>query len=256
MKKKFLSAILTTLLMTGCGGSDSAETSSVLSETSVTPPTTTYAKIEYEIDSSKPMIALTFDDGPNTTTTVQVLNLLEKYGVTASFFLIGNNINDNTDDVVLRAYQMGCEINNHSMSHGYMNRMESAEIIEEVQTVSDKVEGITGEPTRFFRPPYIATSESMYTNIDMPFICGIGCNDWDNNVSVQERIDIITSQVQDGTIILLHDGDGNLKTVTALHTIIPTLLDEGYQFVTVSELFEAKGVEISPDDTNIYSILQ
>jgi len=150
---------------------------------------------------------------------------------------------------------MGCEIDNHSKTHGYMNQMTPEEIIAEVQYVSDKVEEITGEPTKFFRPPYIATNADMYSNIDMPFICGIGCNDWDTKVTVQQRIDKTLEQIQDGAIILLHDAQGNAQTVEALDTIIPTLLDEGYQFVTVSELFEARGVPITTDDTTLYTIV-
>lgn len=257
MKKKILTLLLSAVMLTACGGGEVQETTALTAKESVTTAETevAYARIEYEIDPEKPMIALTFDDGPNITTTVQVLDMLEKYQVTASFFLIGNNINDSSAKVVKRAYDMGCEIDNHSKTHSYMNQMEADAIIEEVKFVSDKVEEITGEPTRFFRPPYIATSGTMYDNIDMPFICGVGCNDWDNMVTVQQRIDNTISQVKDGTIILLHDSQGNSKTVEALDTIIPTLLDEGYQFVTVSELFEAKGIEISAEDTNLYTIV-
>ncbi|MBQ8786012.1 MAG: polysaccharide deacetylase family protein [Oscillospiraceae bacterium] len=243
-------------MLSACGTAPAEETVTAAETTTTAETEVTYAKLEYEIDPSKPVVALTFDDGPNTTTTAQVLDKLELYGVPASFFLIGNNINDASAEVVKRAYQMGCEIDNHSKSHAYMNQMEADAIIEEVMYVSDKVEEITGEPTKFFRPPYIATNTTMYDNIDMPFICGVGCNDWDNMVTVQQRIDNTLNQVQDGTIILLHDAQGNIKTVEALDTIIPALLDEGYQFVTVSELFESKGVEISADDSNLYTIIQ
>lgn len=211
--------------------------------------------LDYEIDPSKPVIALTFDDGPNTTTTNQVLDLLQKYKVRASFFLIGDNITDASAEVVKRAYDMGCEIENHSKTHSYMNEMDAEDIIAEVQYVSDKVEEITGEPTLFFRPPYIAVNGVMYDSIDMPFINGVGCNDWDPAISVEARIKRIQRQARDGLIILLHDAEGNDMTVEALDTIIPSLLDEGYQFVTVKELFEVKGVEISGDDTNLYTEL-
>lgn len=258
MKKKFIFALITAAAMlTGCsGGSTGSGTAETTTAATTAETEVTYTRIEYEIDPTKPMIALTFDDGPNTTTTAQVLDKLELYNVPASFFLIGNNINDASAEVVKRAYQMGCEIDNHSKTHSYMNSMTAEEIAEEVKFVSDKVEEITGEPTKFFRPPYIATSGDMYANIDMPFICGVGCNDWDNMVTVKERIENTLNQVQDGTIILLHDAQGNIKTVEALDTIIPTLLEEGYQFVTVSELFEAKGIEISGEDMNLYSIVQ
>ncbi len=209
--------------------------------------------IVYDIDPNKPVIALTFDDGPNTTTTNQVLDLLEKYQVKASFFLIGNNINDESAKSVKRAFDLGCEINNHSKTHSYMDKMTAEDIKAEVQYVSDKVKEITGEPTKFFRPPYIAVNDIMYDNIDMPFICGVGCNDWDSKVSVEHRLKVLNRSIEDGTIILLHDAQGNDKTVEMLDTLIPQLLEKGYQFATVSEFFEAKGIEISADDKNLYT---
>lgn len=257
MKKKILSVLMSAAMLTACANTSAEETTTAAPDEVTTSETiVTYAKLEYEIDPSKPMVALTFDDGPNTTTTSQVLDKLELYGVPASFFLIGNNISVGSAEVVRRAYEMGCEIDNHSKSHSYMNQMTPEEIAAEVQYVSDKVEEITGEPTKFFRPPYIATNADMYANIDMPFICGIGCNDWDNMVTVQQRIDNTINQVQDGAIILLHDSQGNAQTVEALDTIIPTLIEQGYQFVTVAELFEAKGVPIDPDDETLYTIVQ
>lgn len=213
-------------------------------------------KMTYEIDPEKPMVAITFDDGPNTTTTVQILDLLEEYEVRASFFVIGNNINDKSGEVMKRAYDMGCEINNHSQTHSSMPDLTAEEIKAEIQYTSDKVKEITGEPTRFFRPPYIAVNTTMYEQIDMPFICGYGCNDWEADVTAQMRASKTLEQVQDGAIILLHDFAGNTATVEALKTIIPTLKEQGYQFVTVSELFEAKGKEISGDDTNLYSLVK
>ena len=212
--------------------------------------------IVYDIDPSKPVIALTFDDGPNTTTTNQVLDLLDKYQVRASFFLIGDNINDESAKSVKRAYDMGCEINNHSKTHSYMNKMEDEDIRSEVQYVNDKIVEITGESAKFFRPPYIAVNNAMYDCIDMPFINCIGCNDWDSSVEVETRLKRLNRQMKDGVIILLHDVQGNDKTVELLDILIPQLLEEGYQFATVSELFEAKGVEISGDDTNLYSNVQ
>lgn len=209
--------------------------------------------IEYEIDPTKPVIALTFDDGPNTTTTNQVLDLLAKYNVRASFFLIGDNINDESAESVKRAYDMGCEINNHSKTHSYMDKMSAEDIKAEVEFVSGKVEEITGKPTVFFRPPYIAVNDTMYANIDMPFISGFGCSDWDAKVDVERRLKVLRRQIKDGAIILLHDAQGNDLTVEMLDILIPELIEQGYQFATVSELFEAKGVEISGEDTNLYS---
>ena len=203
--------------------------------------------------SEKKYIALTFDDGPNTTTTNDVLDVIEKYGIKASFFLIGNNINEESEKVVKRAYDMGCEIGNHSKTHSDMSVMSEEEMLSEVNYVSDYIFKITGEKPKFFRPPYIAVSDKMIETIDMVFIAGFGANDWDDKVTADRRAKMIIRQAKNGGIILLHDAKGNDKTVEALHTIIPELQSQGYEFVTVSELFEVMNVSPEPHDQKIYT---
>lgn len=197
------------------------------------------------------LIALTFDDGPNTTTTNEVLDILEEYNAVASFFLIGNNINNESAAPVKRAYDMGCEIDNHSKTHSNMSNMTEEEMIAEIEYVDNYVFQITGEYTKFFRPPYIDTSPAMYDAIDKPFICGVGCNDFMENVTAQERADTVISEAKDGLIVLLHDARGNSQTVEALKIIIPTLKEEGYEFVTLTELFERQGE--TPVEDQLYS---
>ena len=212
-------------------------------------------RIDYELDPSKLTIAITFDDGPNATTTMEVLDILEKYQVRASFFLIGTNINDESAKSVKRAFDLGCDIENHSKTHSYMDKMTADEIKDEVAYVNDKVKEITGTTPKFFRPPYIAVNSTMYDNIDMTFISGNGCNDWDDKVTAEYRAKYLEKKAADGVIFLLHDAEGNSKTVEALDKAIPILLEKGFQFATISELFELKGKEISGTDTNIYSEL-
>lgn len=288
MKKKIITAVLAALLcLSGCSGagtssvdtdskgtsevnssadastttSDSEQTSSetTTEETSEAPSsedsTDTAVRIDYELDPSKPTIALTFDDGPNTTTTVEILDLLEKYQVRASFFLVGQNLNDETAKVVKRAYDLGCDIENHSMTHSYMDKMTSEEIADEINTLNSKITDITGETPKFFRPPYIAVNNTMYDTIDMTFISGLGCNDWDEKVTTDRRVLVLQRRAKDGLIFLLHDAEGNSQTVEALDQAIPYLLEQGYQFATISELFELKGIEVSGEDTNIYTDL-
>jgi bifunctional xylanase/deacetylase len=206
---------------------------------------------EAQTQESSKLIALTFDDGPNTTTTNEVLDILEEYNATASFFLIGDNINDESAVTVKRAYDMGCEIDNHSKTHSNMSKMTEEEMIAEIEYVDNYVFEITGEYTKFFRPPFIDTSQTMYDVIDKPFICGIGCNDFMENVTAQERAETVISSAKDGAIFLLHDANGNSQTVEALKTIIPTLQAEGYEFVTLTELFERQGE--TPGQTQLYS---
>lgn len=192
--------------------------------------------------SGKKLVALTFDDGPNTTTTTQVLDKLQQYGVVATFFLAGQNINSSVQSVMQRQVSMGCELANHSYSHSYMNSMSASAVSSEVSQTNLLIQQMAGVTPKFFRPPYISTSNTMYQAIDLPFICGIMCNDWENSVSASQRASTIISNVKDGDIILLHDTTGNYNTVQALDTIIPWLLNNNYQLVTVSQLFELKGV--------------
>lgn len=232
-----------------------AQTDESVSSTHDSNNSDTVKRIDYELDPSKPTIAITFDDGPNATTTMEVLDILEKYQVRASFFLIGTNINDESAKSVKRAFDLGCDIENHSKTHSYMDKMTADEIKDEIAYVNDKVKEITGTTPKFFRPPYIAVNSTMYDNIDMTFISGLGCNDWDDKVTAEYRAKYLEKKAADGVIFLLHDAEGNSKTVEALDKAIPILLEKGFQFATISELFELKGVEISGTDTNIYSEL-
>ena len=189
-----------------------------------------------------PIIALTFDDGPNTVITPQVLDLLEEHGILASFFLIAQNITPESAEVVRRAKAMGCDIENHTLTHPFMDKLSLEEIRKEVDTCTEKIVAITGEEPKFFRPPFIAVSKEMYDNIDMTFICGAGCEDWVPTVTAEQRAERVLANAEDGQIVLLHDMQWNQFTVDALKTIIPELKKRGYEFVTVTQLFERKNV--------------
>ena len=189
-----------------------------------------------------PIIALTFDDGPNTEITPQVLDTLEENGAIGTFFLIAQNITPESAEMVRRAKAMGCGIENHSLTHGFMNQMTVEQIRAEVQACTDRIVEITGEAPKFFRPPFIALSKEMYDNIDLTFICGAGCEDWVPTVSTQERIDRVLANAEDGQIVLLHDMMWNQNTADALKVIIPELKKRGFRFVTCAQLFEEKGV--------------
>ncbi len=196
-------------------------------------------KAEDEVEEK--LIALTFDDGPNTHTTPKVLDLLEEYDARASFFVIGKNINDDSAEVMKRAYEMGCEIDSHSKTHSDMSVMSAEEIKAEIAYVDEYVYSVIGEYPKFFRAPYLNVSQTMYDSIDIPFITGFSSGDSNAEKTAQERAETVLSSAKDGAIILMHDFYGNDKTVEALKTILPELKSQGYEFVTLSELFERKG---------------
>lgn len=182
-------------------------------------------------------ISLTFDDGPNTVTTPEVLAVLEQYKVKASFFLIGQNINSETKQMIQRQVADGCTIENHSWTHSDMTKFSKEQIQDEIKKTSELITSCTGTEPQFFRPPYISVNQLMYDSIPLPFICGMGVTDWEESVSAETRAQGVIEGACDGQIILLHDLVGNKKTVEALKEIIPTLQKKGVQFMTIRELF-------------------
>ncbi|MBR4101682.1 MAG: polysaccharide deacetylase family protein [Oscillospiraceae bacterium] len=196
------------------------------------------------------LIALTFDDGPNTYTTPKVLDLLEEYDAHASFFLIGDKISEESAAAARRAYEMGCEINSHSRTHSNMTELTPEEIKAEMEYTEELIISITGERPKFFRPPYLSVNQTMYDTIDLPFITGYSSGDSNQEKTAQDVADAVLSAAKDGAIILMHDFYGNDKTVEALKTILPTLASEGYEFVTLTELFER--TERTPEHGTCY----
>lgn len=191
-------------------------------------------------------VSLTFDDGPNfpgDNTMSNMLDLLEKNGIVASFFIIGNKVTPENRAVIKRAFDMGCDIQNHSWTHQDMTKMTAAQIKEEYDRTDDIIINITGVRPAFFRPPYISVNQTMHDTIPTPFICGQGCEDWVPEFLADKRVQIMKEHTKDGILYLLHVTDGNNETYKAVEQMIPWLKEQGYEFVTVSKMFELKGIK-------------
>lgn len=201
-------------------------------------------------------ISLTFDDGPNLGddhTMNDMLDLLEKNDVVGSFFLIGNKINDENAKVIKRAFDMGCDIENHSWTHPAMPELTKEEMIEEYEKCDQAIIKITGKKPEFFRPPYIAVNDLMHQVIPTPFIQGHGCKDWELDVSAEERIKMMEEGTKDGVLYLLHVMEGNINTLKALEYLIPKLKKDDYTFVTVPEMFRIKGISFQGHTGKLYT---
>lgn len=194
--------------------------------------------------SEKKKIALTFDDGPTIGITDQILDTLEKYGARASFFLIGNRVTPENEYLIKRAMSLGCSIENHTFTHPFLTRLTDAEIVEEVSKTTELITKITNTPPLFFRPPFIDVNEKLYELIDLTFICGRASNDWIPTADADTRFDLIMKAAEDGAIILVHDMPGNTPTVEAVKRVIPALMEQGYEFVNVREIFDKPGKQI------------
>ncbi len=198
------------------------------------------------------LIAFSFDDGPDAITTPQVLDLFAEYDGHATFFLIGNHINDETAEIIKRAYDEGHEIGNHTKDHMNLASEIPPTMETQIQFVQDKVNEILGVEPTLFRPPFLAVSPAMHDTIGLTFIFGRDSQDW-TDIDANQRYANVMSFAEDGIIVLIHDGYTNTRTVEALKLLLPELHEQGYKFCTISELFEAKGITPEANSGVIYS---
>ena len=186
-------------------------------------------------------VALTFDDGPSTLTP-RILDILEKYDATATFFVIGGQVDATTEPTIRRAVEQGCEIGSHSFTHPYMSQLSEQEQLKQSEQTIAAIEKYAPTP-KYFRPPYMDADEVTHSVVPQIFIGGYCPSDWDANVGVEERIKGLLENVEDGLIFILHDFKDNNGTAEALEVVIPELQKQGYALVSVDELFAIKGVE-------------
>ena len=178
------------------------------------------------------VIDLTFDDGPNYNTD-KVLDILEKYGVKATFFVLGCNI-DGNERIIERMNNMGMEIGNHMYSHKLVSRLSDEEIRKEIKKVDDKIFSIIGKKPTLIRPSYGSYNKRLVGLVNRPIVVwNIDTLDWKyhNSRRIANRV---IGKVSNGDIVLMHDIYSATKN--SLDIIIPKLLSDGYKFVTVSEL--------------------
>ncbi|MDE7433070.1 MAG: polysaccharide deacetylase family protein [Lachnospiraceae bacterium] len=216
---------------------ENGESSSGEENTTAEPETTTnFAGQNFQnsaIDPNKPMVALTFDDGPSRQNTNRILDALKQYNAHATFFMVGYNI-DGNEDILRRVTEEGSEVANHSATHSKLTALDAAGIASEVDAIADKIKSITGQGSVLIRPPYGAVDENVMAAIKDPVILwSIDTEDWKTR-NAQSTIQNIQSSVYDGAIILMHDLYG--ETADAAVQIIEWLNSQGYQMVTVSEM--------------------
>jgi peptidoglycan-N-acetylglucosamine deacetylase len=187
------------------------------------------------LDDGPKVIALTIDDGPSPVYTPQILALLEKYRVTASFSMIGESVTY-YPAIAREVADAGHVIVNHTWDHADMRWLGAAATRAEISRASDAIHAATGRRPGMFRAPYGIWSPAAleYCAIEelTPLGWSVDPRDW-SRPGVQAIVRTIMATTGTGSIILEHDGGGNRsQTVAALKIAIPRLLDQGYRFAT------------------------
>lgn len=194
-------------------------------------------------EASPKRIALTFDDGPSKRYTAKILDILKAHGVSATFFVVGENV-QKFPDLLSREIAEGHEIGNHTYSHCHLQQIDADTLTGELDRAGKVLMQVGGYRTTLFRPPEgvvnravkAAAEGSGYSLV----LWTIDTRDWAHNTP-SNIISTITKNASDGDIILFHDFVvGDSPTPEVLEVIIPKLKGMGFEFVTVSELTEPK----------------
>ncbi len=197
------------------------------------------------IDTEKPMVAICFDDGPVDTgddgSAGRILSALSDSGFHSTFFYWGNRINARNESEIIRAQELGNEIANHTWSHPDLTELSAAEIQSEIGKCAEELTRITGLTDFLVRPPYLAVNDTVKEAAGVPLInCAVDSQDW-NGASTEQIINTITSKMADGSldnkVVLMHETYDT--TAEAIEYLAPYMKEQGWQIVTVSEMFKA-----------------
>ena len=206
-----------------------------------------------DVDPEKPMVALTFDDGPREGNTERILEALDAVDGRATFFMVGTNV-ENYPDTVAAVAEQGSELANHSYDHPQLTTLGTSGAMEQINKTNGLIAGITGITPTIGRPPYGSINNDIITTSGMEwFNWSVDTLDWKSR-NADSVCDVIMSEVGDRDVILMHDI--HESTVEAAVRIIPWLHEQGYQLVTISELAEVEGgaenvsghIKLSGDD--------
>ena len=200
-----------------------------------------------ELPEGQKAIALTFDDGPMRPSTLTLLDGLSERGVPATFFLVGEQIPGN-EDILRRMAEDGHQIGIHSYSHAKLTQLNAADFSAEVNRTRKVLSNVLGDRNFFLRPPYGLTDAGVIKRAKAPILLwSVDPEDWKDK-DPNRVAEHIIANAQDGSIVLLHDI--YLESVEAALRVVDTLHEQGFYFLTVSDLFTLRG--ITPQDGEIY----
>lgn len=185
-----------------------------------------------DVDGTKPLVALTYDDGPSIYTD-EILDTFEEYDARCTFFIVGDRISWNEEQAIREA-ELGCEQGNHTYSHNRLTSLDADEQREVLQGTDDELIRISGKPSTCLRPPEGRWDDTLKEVCGCPIILwSVDTRDWESR-DKDKICGQVIGQVKDGDIVLMHDL--YQATADATKVIVPALLDAGFELVTVEEM--------------------
>jgi len=201
----------------------------------------------FNYDENKVSISFTFDDGPNGKKTKQLIDALEDYKMSATFFMVASKL-EGDQDTVKKVSDSHSEIGYHSLEHKYFTSQTTKEIQSDFKKANTSLKAITGKYFHLTRPPYGDYNKNVLNAIDNAFIrWDLDTNDW-RYKDVEYIQNYVLDNFKDGSIILFHDSYNT--SVEAAISLMETLYLMDVQVVSVSELAKLKDIKL--EDHNVY----
>ena len=195
---------------------------------------------KYDSTKHRPMVALTFDDGPGRFTD-KLLDCLEENNAKATFFMLGENV-ERFPDVVKRMHDSGMELGNHSYDHTILTSTTKDGVIQQMHKTNSAIENICGVPADVMRPPGGSYNETIASLVGLPIITwSIDTRDWATR-NADNTYKVTLDNVKDGSIVLMHDI--HESSIEASLRLIPDLIEKGFRLVTIRQMAEEKGITL------------
>ena len=209
------------------------------------PRSQVWGRTFFGLDRFTPLMALTYDDGPNDPWTLRLLEVLEQHAVKATFFLIGRFV-EQKPEIARAIVAAGHEVGIHTWDHPNLIFATPAEVRSQIERTRKVIFETTGVEPMLFRPPFGARTPitlSVVRRLGLtPVMWNVTCRDWERKTSPQSIMKLVARQARGGDIILLHDGHhrrmgaDRSASVEATKQIIRKYKDRDYRFLTISEM--------------------
>jgi peptidoglycan/xylan/chitin deacetylase (PgdA/CDA1 family) len=191
--------------------------------------------------SGRKALALTFDDGPSNATEA-ILDVLDEHGARATFFVLGTSLDRGQayEALARRAVATGHELGNHTYDHPHLGEHDDDTVLGQLERAAARIESVAGSRPRVIRCPYGEDQERVArlgarTGAGALISWSVDPEDW-ADPAPEAIVASVLARAEPGTIVVMHDFEGRAGTATALKTIVPRLVESGYELVTVSEL--------------------